>query len=39
MFSRSSGLIPHVAAILMVVRPIGEQEITGQGYEQPITLL
>ena len=32
MFSHSSKLISHTAVILMVVCPIGEQELTGTGY-------
>lgn len=32
MFSHSSKLISHTAVILMVVCPIGEQELTGEGY-------
>ena len=32
MFSHSSGLISHAAVILMVVCPIEEEELTGEGY-------
>lgn len=33
-FSHSSGPISHIAVILMGVCPIGEQELTGEGYQQ-----